>query len=71
MDCYYGPTMSEPTLYRHPTEAEMFADDVVWDETGLVPVEPVVITKVDGPFYVEEYGDLPYGTYAIVRLDDE
>ena len=31
--------MSEPTLYRKPTDAEVFADEVVWDETGMVPVE--------------------------------
>ena len=27
-------------LWREPTDAEIFADDVVWDETGFVPVEP-------------------------------
>ena len=26
-------------LYRKPTDAEVFADDVIWDETGMVPVD--------------------------------
>ena len=39
---------SEPTLYRKPTEAEMFADEVVWDETGMVPVERCEHGYIDG-----------------------
>ena len=44
--------MSEPTLYRKPTDAEVFADEVAWDETGMVPVERCEHGNIDRHFVV-------------------
>ena len=44
----------------------------VCEGESYVKVEPEAIAEVDDVgFYVEGFDDLPYGRYAIVRLDDE
>ncbi len=70
------------TLYRKPTEAELTADEVVWDDMGMVIVEPDLYhhycwihkkpnTTEHKMWRTYYHGKCDVSPAAIIRLDRE